>query len=77
MVEVLSFIYLYVCMCVCLVGFVLFMYGLDRVHGRGRVGRTSRGVKSLVEEAEGEGWMAGREGCVGTHDDARRTGLHP
>ena len=40
---------------------------------RGAVARVaSRGV----EEAEGGG-MARREGCVDTHDDARRTGLHP
>ena len=68
---------LLVCVCVCLVGFLLFMYGLDRARSRSRrsVGHPVASSPSSRRPRERDG--ARREGCVGTHDDARRTGLHP
>jgi hypothetical protein len=57
--EVVSCIfYLYVCVCVWSVFYFLCMDSIG--HGRGRVGRSDIPwrPRSLVEEAEGEGWRA-------------------
>ena len=56
--EVVSCIfYLYVCVCVWLV-FTFYVWTRSGTVAVASVGRTSRGVQSLVEEAEGEGWRA-------------------
>ena len=50
----------FTCMCVCVFGrfFTFYVWTRSGTVAVASVGRTSRGVQSLVEEAEGEGWRA-------------------
>ena len=49
---------LLVCVCVFGLFFTFYVWTRSGTVAVASVGRTSRGVQSLVEEAEGEGWRA-------------------